>query len=369
MITDRTDSASLVRNAERLCAVIAAFNSSETIGEVVLGARRHVGTVLVTDDGSTDGTGEAARAAGAEVISLPANRGKGNALRVLFAEARRRGFDTVIALDADGQHDPNDIPAFLAAHREFPADIVTGSRMEDAGKIPAHRYNSMQVARFFISLAANQFIEDTQCGYRLYPLPVVESLDLRKERFVTETEILVKAGDSGKKIRCVPIHALYPRDQRTHFRSVPDVAAISVYVISYLMVKWWIEGTRPGTTFTYRGRRTGRDAIGSTAPRDFAFEVLTLLVALPLSALYGIGYYAARAFGISAFAGLRGCGVPVGDVLTSTMLLPLLLAVSILDLLGHRLGRHPHITDRFVRRHYPNLWSRAGCRDGSAGPL
>lgn len=341
----------------RVCAAIAAYNAAETIGEVVRGAMRHLGTVLVADDGSTDGTGEAAGAAGAEVISLPRNRGKGNALRVLFAEARRRGFEAVVALDADGQHDPEDLPAFLAGHREHPGDIVTGSRMEDAEKIPAHRYNSMQVARFFISLAANQFVEDTQCGYRLYPLPVVESLALRKERYVTETEILVKVGDSGKRIRWIPIRAIYPREQRTHFRSVPDVAAISVYVISYLMVKWWIEGIRPGTTFTYRGPGTGRDTFGATPSRDFAFEVLTLFLSLPLSALYGLAYYSTRALGIRAFQGLRDCGVPVGKILFSTMCLPLLLTASIIDLAGNRLGGHPHLSDRIVKHFYPNLWS------------
>jgi hypothetical protein len=342
--------------AGEVCAVIAAFNAEDTIGEVVRGTKPYLGTVLVADDGSIDGTGEAARVAGAEVISLLRNRGKGNALRTLFAEAKRRGFEAAVALDADGQHDPADIPAFLAVHREHPEDIVTGSRMGEADKIPLHRYNSMQVARFFISLAANQFVEDTQCGYRLYPLSVMETIALRKERYVTETEILVKAGDSGRMIRSIPIRAVYSPGQRTHFRSVPDVAAISVYVISYLMVKWWIEGTRPGTTSTYRGPGTGRDAIGAVPSLDFAFEVLTLLVALPLSTLYGIGYYTTRAFGIRAFQGLRGCGVPVGKVFFSTMCLPLLLAASIVDLVGNRIGHHPHLTDQVVKSLYPNLW-------------
>lgn len=342
--------------AGEVCAVIAAFNSEDTIGAVVRGAKRHLETVLVADDGSVDGTAEAARSAGAEVISLLRNRGKGNALRTLFAEAKRRGFEAVIALDADGQHDPSDIPAFLAAHLEDPADIVTGSRMGEADRIPLHRYNSMQIARFFISLAANQFIEDTQCGYRLYPLSILETISLRKERYVTETEILVKAGDSGRRIRSLPIRAVYSPNQRTHFRSVPDVAAISVYVISYLMVKWWIEGIRPGTSSTYRGPGTGRDAIGAGPSLDFAFEVLTLLAALPLSALYFMGYYAARAGGFRTFQGLRGCGVPVGKVFLSTMCLPLLLAASIVDLLGNRIGHPPHLTDRVVKRLYPNLW-------------
>ncbi|HSB73263.1 MAG TPA: glycosyltransferase family 2 protein, partial [Candidatus Methylomirabilis sp.] len=234
-------------NAEgSFCGIIPAYNARETIAGVVGGVLRHLGTVIVADDGSTDGTADAARAAGADVIVLGKNRGKGTALRMLLAEARRRGFSAVIAVDADGQHDAADIPSFLRAHREHPEAIITGSRMGDPDGIPQHRRNAMLVARFFISLAANQFIEDTQCGFRLYPLSAIGSMALLTGRYVTETEILMKAGDSGREIRSLPIRAHYPPGQATHFRSVCDIAAISVYVISYLMVKWGIEGLRPG---------------------------------------------------------------------------------------------------------------------------
>ena len=109
--------------SDSVAAVIAAYNARERIAEVITGAFRHVRTVIVADDGSTDGTAQVAKEAGAEVIVLSENRGKGNALRVLFAEARRRGLSAVIALDADGQHDPDDIPPFS----EFTATTPTRS--------------------------------------------------------------------------------------------------------------------------------------------------------------------------------------------------------------------------------------------------
>jgi glycosyltransferase involved in cell wall biosynthesis len=339
-----------------ICGIIPAYNARDTISEVVRGALRHLRTVIVADDGSVDGTAEVARESGAGVIVLPENRGKGNALRLLFEEARKRGFSAVVALDADGQHDPEDIPLFLEAHRGNPAAIITGSRMKDAGVIPSHRYNSMLVARFFISLAANQFIEDTQCGLRLYPLGVIESISILKERYVTETEILIKAGDSGMEIRCVPVKTLYPPQHRTHFRSVPDVAAISLYVISYIMVKWWIEGIRPGIINTYKGAGTGRDQFYSSPRMDKAFEVITLFASLPLSILYGIWYYVGRLFSISFFNSWTRCGIPVRRVLFSTILLPVLLIVSIVDLAGNRLRLRPNLTTGFVRKFYPNLW-------------
>ncbi len=339
-----------------VCGIIPAYNARETIAGVVRGVLRQIGTVIVADDGSTDGTAEVARKAGAEVIVLGENRGKGNALRVLFAEARKRGFSAVITVDADGQHDIEDIPSFLLVHRDHPKAIVTGSRMWDPDQIPRHRHNSMLVARFFISLAANQFIEDTQCGYRLYPLSVIESISLLKDRYVTETEILIKAGDSGREVRCLRIKARYPPGQPTHFRAVRDIAAISRYVISYLMVKWGMEGLRPGVINTYRGAGTGRDWFFFSSRLDLAFEYLTVLTCLPLSILYCLWYYVARCFSVPAFYSLTRTGIPVGSLLSSILLLPILLIVSIVDLIGNRLRIHPDLTTRLVRKYYSNPW-------------
>ncbi len=340
-----------------VCAIIPAYNAAETVGPVVKGALDFLPTVIVADDGSTDATARIAEAAGAVVIRLPENQGKGHCLRLLFSEARKRGFDAVIALDSDGQHDPADIPRFLDAHRGDTGSVIVGSRMADEDAIPVHRRNSMLVARFYICLAANRYIDDTQCGYRLYPLSVVESVGLYKDRYVTETELLLKAGDSGIPIRSLPIPALYLPDQKTYFRSVPDVAAISVYVISYIMVKWAIEAFRPGTKYTYRGKGKGRDRFHLSPKADRAFEVLTVLTCMPLSAFYGLLYFLLRFLvGIRSFEGLKGCGIPVGKVFLSTMLLPMLMVISIVDLVGNRIGWRPGLTAGFVKKWYPNLW-------------
>jgi glycosyltransferase involved in cell wall biosynthesis len=340
-----------------VCVVIPAYNAEGTVGAVVRGALAFLEVVIVCDDGSTDDTARVAREAGAHVIRLPENRGKGYCLRRLFAEARKMGFDVVIAMDSDGQHDPADIPRFLDAHRNDPGSIIVGSRMADEDAIPVHRRNSMLVARFYVCLAANRYIDDTQCGYRLYPLSVVESMALHKERYVTETELLVKSGDSGVSIRSLPMRAVYLPNQKTYFRSVPDVAAISVYVISYIMVKWAAESCRPGEVNTYKGPGSGRDRFSRSPAMDRAFEILTLLTCMPLSAFYCVLYFLMRSlFGIRVFEGLKGCGIPVGRVFLSTMLLPMLLGISIIDLVGNRVGLRPGLTSRFVTKWYPNLW-------------
>jgi len=154
----------------RICAVIPAYNAADTIQQVVKGTFNHVSRVIVADDGSTDNTSQAASEAGAEILLIEKNTGKGNALKRLFQHAENQGYDAVISIDADNQHNPEEIPLFLKAHRKYPDEIILGSRMHEKEKIPRARYNSMHIARFFVSLAANQFIEDTQCGFRLYPL-------------------------------------------------------------------------------------------------------------------------------------------------------------------------------------------------------
>jgi hypothetical protein len=186
---------------------------------------------------------------------------------------------------------------------------------------------------------------------------VVESIALLKERYVTETELLLKVGDSGIPIRSLPIPAVYLPEQKTYFRSVPDVAAISVYVISYIMVKWALELWRPGEVNTYKGPGSGRDRFFLSPVMDRAFESLMVLTCMPLSALYGVLYFLMRSlFGIRVFEGLKGCGIPVRKVFLSTMMLPLLLVVSIIDLVGNRVGLRPGLTSRFVTKWYPNLW-------------
>src|SRR5579871_2332848 len=110
------------------CVGIPVHDHTRTVGEVVRGAKSHASTVLVCDDGSTDGSGEAARAAGAEVLTLPKNRGKGAALQRLIDEAVARGFKTIICLDADGQHHPSDLPAVAAEVGAHPGELICGAR-------------------------------------------------------------------------------------------------------------------------------------------------------------------------------------------------------------------------------------------------
>jgi glycosyltransferase involved in cell wall biosynthesis len=220
-------------NQEHICAIIPAFNAESTIGEVIDRTKEYLRRVIVVNDGSTDRTGEVARSRSIEVISIPSNRGKGYALRLGFSHALSNGCSSILTLDADGQHDPADIPIFLQAHEEDSQAILVGSRMAQAGRFPRQRYYSNRAAVFFISKALGQYLEDTQCGFRLYPAEAIRPIELTTSHFQTETEILLRAAHRGVRISSVPVKNIYWNGNapRSNFRPVVDTFYICLVVL------------------------------------------------------------------------------------------------------------------------------------------
>jgi glycosyltransferase involved in cell wall biosynthesis len=337
--------------SSKVCVIIPAYNASGTVADVIKGALKYVSKVIVADDGSVDDTATAASEAGAEVIRLKKNRGKGNALKALFKRAIDDGYEAVISLDADGQHDPADIPLFLEANSKYPADIIVGSRMHDKDKIPRARYNSMHIARFFISFASNQFLEDTQCGYRLYPLNLIKKIRLTTERYTTESELLIKAGDTGVNIRFVRIRTIYGNNG-SHFRPVADMAGITAYVIFYLQVKWLIEAVTPDNPNTYSSGGRLRDLIGS----HFISQVLTVLTALPASILFLTEYIVLGLIIPNNFSSVRKLEKGFAKITIAAQMLPVVLVVAIFEKLVNVNTRKIKLLDRMIQNYFPNLW-------------
>ena len=157
----------------KILVLIPAFNESSRIANVVTAARRYL-PVLVVDDGSSDSTAECARQAGAEVLLQRPNRGKGAALRCGFQHALDGGYEAVLTLDADGQHDPQEIPAFLEVARLHPVDLIIGER--DFSCMPPVRRLANSLGRACLSLALGQPVRDNQSGYRLISRPVMQAM-------------------------------------------------------------------------------------------------------------------------------------------------------------------------------------------------
>lgn len=150
---DQPDAAKNNNTPLRIVAAIAAYNEERYIGSVILKARKHATEVIVFDDGSVDATSEVARLAGATVLRNNTNRGKGAAMRELLASAKNKSPDVLVFLDADGQHDPNEIPRLVDAVREG-YDLVVGSRTAEKKKTPFYRRVGQSVLSHAASVAS-----------------------------------------------------------------------------------------------------------------------------------------------------------------------------------------------------------------------
>ncbi|MEW6108242.1 MAG: glycosyltransferase family 2 protein [Nitrospirota bacterium] len=199
--------------------------------------RKQISDIIVVDDGSGDSTSRLAEEAGAYVLRHKTNMGKGMALRTGFAHALEKGFDAVLTLDADGQHDPSEIKKFFREFINNSGDIIIGTRLRDKAAVPLYRYIPNRIGVFFISWAAGCRIDDTQSGFRLYRKEVLESISLHTKGFETETEVLIKAGKMGFRIRNIPVSAIYHSDYKTNFRPVRDFYRISILFLKLTFLR------------------------------------------------------------------------------------------------------------------------------------
>ena len=337
-----------------ICVIIPAYNADKTIGTVVRGALKFVPLVIVADDGSTDHTAVRAAEAGAEVIRIHKNTGKGNALKILFRTAIHRGFTAAISIDADCQHDTEDIPRFIQEHVRHPGDLITGSRTLTAANMPRARFNAMQMARFYISLAANQFVEDTQCGFRCYPLELIKRLKLVSEGYITEAEILLKAGDTGVRIRSLTIRAIY-NNYISHFRAVEDGTAIGVYLAYFLIIKWLIEGVCSNRPNTYSPGGL-HDFMGRNRTVYRLMQVFAVACIVPSTLFFLVEYLLLAPFIKNNFASVRALDVSFFRITLATHMAPVIMVMSIVDGILNGMGLKIKLVDRYIEFFYPYLW-------------
>lgn len=204
-----------------VAVAIPAYQAAASVGDVVRRSLDVLPDVLVVDDGSDDDTAGAARRAGAEVLSLPANRGKGNALATAFRELFGRGFAAVVTVDADGQHLPEEIPVLLAAAAG--ADLVLGTREHLFAAMSRLRRFSNRLSSRAISLVAGQPLGDVQTGFRLYARRLIESVGFPEPRFEAESAVVVRATRRGFHVVAVPVRLGFADGRTTsHYRPVVD---------------------------------------------------------------------------------------------------------------------------------------------------
>lgn len=196
---------------EKILALIPAYNEEKHLGKVLHQVKEQISNVLVVDDGSKDRTAEIARETGVQVLSRGYNCGKGQSLKDGYRWALENGYDAVIMLDADGQHDPERIPAFIETFRAGNYKLIIGAR--DYKQIPLRRRIPNQIGKMLFSAAVGQEIKDNQSGYRLLDRDVMNMmLGSTESGYHLEVEMIARCIAKEWTIGWVNIPTIY-RDE------------------------------------------------------------------------------------------------------------------------------------------------------------
>lgn len=224
-------------DATPVLAIVPALNEARTVGDCVRGLTSLGLPVLIIDDGSTDGTGEAARAAGASVLRLEVNLGVGGALRAGLRAARAHGYRMVVQSDADGQHPASSVALVLAAASEGTSDLTIGSRYLDRSEqqvAPFARRNAHRLLARLASRPARTRLTDTTSGLRVFREPLLGPLsDWMPSHYLGDTyEVVLEAARRGYRISEAPVEVL----PRTHGSSTASTAEATRLTLRCLVV-------------------------------------------------------------------------------------------------------------------------------------
>ncbi|MCM8832687.1 MAG: glycosyltransferase family 2 protein [Candidatus Omnitrophica bacterium] len=199
---------------EDILVIIPAYNEEKKIGQLLKNIKKYFKNILVVDDGSKDKTKEISEKENVIVISHRINKGKGEALKTGFKYAIEKNFSAVITMDGDGQHFPEDAAKFVEKYRKkTKVGIWIGKREIFSPDMPFLRKITNLSMSFLISLLSFQWIPDTQCGLRLIKIDVLKKIKLYTSHYETESEILIKSGWRGIKIKSIPIKTIYSEEK------------------------------------------------------------------------------------------------------------------------------------------------------------
>jgi glycosyltransferase involved in cell wall biosynthesis len=217
--------------ALRLCVVIPTYNNRKTLAGVIRDVLQYTPDVIVVNDGSTDDTAEILNsfAGKIRVVSYAPNRGKGYALKCGFDRAEELGYRGAVTIDSDGQHSAADVETFVACAETYPGAFLVGRRTIE-GDMPAKNSFANKFSNFWFTVQTAYRLDDTQNGFRLYPLAAMKGLRAVSSRYEAELEMLVRSAWKGIRLIPVPAHVYYPPDGErvTHFRPWRDFFRISV---------------------------------------------------------------------------------------------------------------------------------------------
>ena len=240
-----TPSIQLIFAEKKVCVLVPTYNNAGTLEHVLNDVLAYTKDILVVNDGSTDHTEEILKTIpGVKTKSYSHNQGKGFALRTGFDFARSLGYDYAITIDSDGQHYADDLNQFVEALAENGNAIIIGSRNMDQSAVPGKSSFGNKFSNFWFWVNTGIKRNDTQSGYRLYPLKPLENINFITKKYEFEIEVLVRGAWAGVDVIEVPVKVYYPEKEKriSHFRPFKDFSRISVLntvlvTIAFLYIK------------------------------------------------------------------------------------------------------------------------------------
>lgn len=273
------------------------YNNQESLENVVLDLLQYTNHILIVNDGSTDKTKSILdKFPSLKTLHFEENKGKGTALRHGFKAAGKLGYEYAITIDSDGQHYPDDLDIFLSEleNRDLngPEILLVGDRNMGGEGIPGKSSKGNIFSNFWFLVVTGTQLHDTQSGYRLYPLKVVNSIKLYTRKFELEIEVIVKASWRKVEVRNIPIKVFYQEENRvTHFRPFKDIARIVMLYMWFVLVSFfYIHPRNKYQDFKEKGfkRFWNEDILKSQEPAHKKAAAIALGVFVGISPFWGL---------------------------------------------------------------------------------
>lgn len=221
-----------------IIAALPAYNEEIAIGSVILRAKHHVDKVVVIDDGSSDATALVAELAGAEVVRHESNKGYGGSLQSCFNMAKELDCNILVILDADGQHNPDEIPSLIAPIMDGEADVTIGSRFVDeegiSSDIPAYRKVGMKILNTATNAGNGTTVSDSQSGFRAYSKKAIHAIKINNRGMGAGSEILMQTKTNNLVIAEVPIECRYDVENASSEHPLKHGVGVLMSIIGFI---------------------------------------------------------------------------------------------------------------------------------------